>query len=89
MTPVRCAPATQRAQHLPNADPADHQLLKLPGNKFTVREREMLIGSNILPPEFFAVARNPFVVGGAFLAVTVGYVLAWMSMTQDDELDVY
>ena len=43
--------------------PAEGQLLKLPANKFTVREREMLIGSGILPPEFFQATRNPFVIG--------------------------
>lgn len=42
---------------------ADGQLLKLPANKFTVREREMLIGSGILPREFFEVTKNPFAVG--------------------------
>lgn len=42
---------------------AEGQLLKLPANKFTVREREMLIGSGILPPEFFAATKNPFVIG--------------------------
>jgi hypothetical protein len=39
------------------------QLLKLPANKFTVREREMLIGSGILPREFFEATQNPFVIG--------------------------
>jgi hypothetical protein len=43
--------------------PAEGQLLKLPANKFTVREREMLIGSGILPREFFEATQNPFVVG--------------------------
>ena len=43
--------------------PADNQLLNLPSSKFTVREREMLIGSGILPPEFFVAAKNPFVIG--------------------------
>lgn len=42
---------------------AEGQLLKLPANKFTVREREMLIGSGILPREFFEATQNPFVVG--------------------------
>jgi hypothetical protein len=42
---------------------AEGQLLKLPANKFTVREREMLIGSGILPPEFFEATKNPFVIG--------------------------
>jgi hypothetical protein len=43
----------------------DNQLLKLPGGKFTVREREMLMG--ILPKEFFShasqAANNPFAIG--------------------------
>ena len=43
---------------------AANQLVKLPAHKFTVREREMLIGSGILPREFFAAASNPFVLGG-------------------------
>jgi hypothetical protein len=38
-------------------------VLRLPAGKFTVREREMLMGTGILPPEFFQVARNPFFVG--------------------------
>ncbi|EFJ46239.1 hypothetical protein VOLCADRAFT_105599 [Volvox carteri f. nagariensis] len=41
----------------------DNQVVKLPIDKFTVREREMLIGSGILPPEFFTAAKNPFVIG--------------------------
>lgn len=60
-----------------------HQLLKLPANKFTVREREMLIGSGIVPPEFFEAAKNPFVIGiGALLGVC-GFVLAWMKFHRD------
>jgi hypothetical protein len=43
---------------------ADNQLLKLPSTKFTVREREMLIGSGILPMDFFNEAsKNPFALG--------------------------
>eukprot|EP00967_Tisochrysis_lutea_P028480 scaffold33181_cov16-Tisochrysis_lutea.AAC.2 len=46
---------------------AENQLIKLPADKYTVREREMLIGSGILPKEFFEAARNPFVIGvGAY-----------------------
>lgn len=30
-----------------------NQLLKLPARKYTLREREVLIGNHILPPEFF------------------------------------
>ena len=33
---------------------AEHQLIKLPANKFTVREREMLTGTLGVPQEFFA-----------------------------------
>lgn len=53
--PFPCAP-----RHSPTAD---NQVIKLPIDKFTVREREMLIGSGILPPEFFHAAKNPFVIG--------------------------
>lgn len=63
--------ATQAFRHIhhppfpaaPALPCAANQLLKLPTNKFTVREREMLIGSRVLPPEFFQAASNPFVVG--------------------------
>lgn len=48
---------------LPHPPCTGNTLLKLPTNKFTVREREMLIGSKILPPEFFQAATNPFVIG--------------------------
>ena len=34
-----------------------------PSPLLQVREREMLIGARILPPEFFAAAKNPFVIG--------------------------
>jgi hypothetical protein len=36
-------------------------VLKLPSNKYTVREREMLM--SIVPSEFFEATRNPFVLG--------------------------
>ncbi len=42
---------------------AENQLLRLPANRFTVREREMLIGSGILPREFFSVVKSPFAIG--------------------------
>ena len=32
----------------------EHQLIKLPANKFTVREREMLTGTLGVPQEFFS-----------------------------------
>lgn len=61
------------------------QLLKLPANKFTVREREMLIGSGILPPEFFAATRNPFVIGAGALMLVCGFVLAWQQFYDEDK----
>jgi hypothetical protein len=54
---------TRNANALSHPPPPEGQLLKLPANKFTVREREMLIGSGIVPPEFFAATKNPFVLG--------------------------
>lgn len=62
-------------------------LLKLPANKFTVREREMLIGSGIVPPEFFAAAKNPFVIGVGALLGVCGFVLAWMKFHRDEDFD--
>lgn len=61
------------------------QLLRLPANKFTVREREMLIGSGILPPEFFAATRNPFVIGAGALMLVCGFVLAWQRFYDEDK----
>lgn len=61
------------------------QLLKLPANKFTVREREMLIGSGILPPEFFAATKNPFVIGAGALMLVCGFVLAWQRFYDEDK----
>lgn len=61
------------------------QLLKLPANKFTVREREMLIGSGILPREFFEATQNPFVVGIGALMMVCGFVLAWQRFYDEDK----
>eukprot|EP00878_Enallax_costatus_P000647 GHUV01000753.1.p1 GENE.GHUV01000753.1~~GHUV01000753.1.p1 ORF type:complete len:214 (+),score=39.95 GHUV01000753.1:213-854(+) len=61
------------------------QLLKLPANKFTVREREMLIGSGILPPEFFAATKNPFVIGIGALLMVCGFVMAWQQFYDEDK----
>lgn len=62
-----------------------NDILKLPSNKFTVREREMLIGSKILPAEFFQTASNPFVIGVGALCAACGFVLAWQKMTVDGD----
>lgn len=64
-----------------------NQLLKLPTNKFTVREREMLIGSKVLPPEFFQAASNPFVVGLGALMMVCGFVLAWQRFHADGDFN--
>jgi hypothetical protein len=64
------------------------QLLKLPANKFTVREREMLIGSGILPPEFFRQAMgNPFALGVGALLFVCGGVLVWQRLYDEDAAD--
>jgi len=63
----------------------ENQLLKLPSNKFTVREREMLIGSGILPAEFFTAAKNPFVIGLGGLLMVCGFVLAWQKFYNDPD----
>lgn len=63
------------------------QLLKLPANKFTVREREMLIGSGILPPEFFAATKNPFVIGFGALLMVCGFVMAWQRFYDEESAD--
>jgi hypothetical protein len=54
---------TRHTSHVTHAQSTEGQLLKLPANKFTVREREMLMGSGILPREFFEATQNPFVIG--------------------------
>ena len=59
-------------------------MLRLPANKFTVREREMLTGSGILPPEFFAATKNPFVLGAGALMLVCGFVLAWQRFYDED-----
>ncbi|GBF94956.1 hypothetical protein Rsub_07457 [Raphidocelis subcapitata] len=63
------------------------QLLKLPANKFTVREREMLIGSGILPPEFFQATKNPFVLGVGALLMVCGFVMAWQRFYDEESAD--
>eukprot|EP00879_Flechtneria_rotunda_P001836 GHRR01002002.1.p1 GENE.GHRR01002002.1~~GHRR01002002.1.p1 ORF type:complete len:211 (+),score=42.98 GHRR01002002.1:138-770(+) len=61
------------------------QLLKLPATKFTVREREMLIGSGILPAEFFQVTKNPFAIGVGALLLVCGFVMAWQQFYDEDK----
>lgn len=65
----------------------ENQLLKLPSDKFTVREREMLIGQGILPQEFFEATRNPFAIGIGALLMVCGFVLAWQKFYKEDEDD--
>lgn len=51
-------------------------MLKLPANKFTKREKEMLTGSGLVPPEFFASGKAylgfGFVIGAHALAALNG-----------------
>ncbi|KXZ47165.1 hypothetical protein GPECTOR_37g171 [Gonium pectorale] len=67
-------------------DIKDNQVVKLPINKFTVREREMLIGSGILPHEFFTAAKNPFVIGLGGLMLVCGFVMAWQRFHSDPDM---
>ncbi|GFR45204.1 hypothetical protein Agub_g6598 [Astrephomene gubernaculifera] len=67
-------------------DVHDNQVVKLPINKFTVREREMLIGSGILPHEFFTAAKNPFVIGLGGLMLVCGFVMAWQRFHSDPDM---
>ena len=50
------------------------QVIKLPANKYTVREKEML--SNVVPVEFFEVAKSPWLssVLGIGLLGALGYI---------------
>jgi hypothetical protein len=81
-----CAASTMFAPLLSACHyPAEGQLLKLPANKFTVREREMLIGSGILPPEFFAATKNPFVIGAGAREQSQSHFCFVQTMTQHGE----
>lgn len=64
---------------------SDAAVLRLPVGKFTVREREMLIGSGVLPNEFFITPDNPFVVGMGALMLVCGFVLAWQRFYKDED----
>lgn len=53
---------------------AADQVLKLPAGKYTVREREMMTGSGVLPTEFFHVGSalgKTVLIGMICAAVTV------------------
>ncbi|GAX73426.1 hypothetical protein CEUSTIGMA_g878.t1 [Chlamydomonas eustigma] len=64
---------------------AGNQLIKLPSDKFTVREREML--AMVLPSEFFTAAKNPFVLGIGALLMVCGFVLAWQRFYADKDFN--
>lgn len=64
---------------------SDAAVLRLPVGKFTMREREMLIGSGVLPKEFFITADNPFVIGAGLLMGVCGFVLAWQRFYKDED----
>ncbi len=66
----------RRPKHLRS----EHQILKLPANKFTKREKEMLTGSGLVPPEFFASGKAygfGFVAGTA-MSWVVQWVVRWV-----------
>lgn len=65
---------------------ADNQIIKLPTNKFTVREREMLTGSGIVPREFFDPARTvPFALGALVGIVAYAFVNKQLRKKDDSE----
>ncbi|MEW5304251.1 MAG: hypothetical protein WDW38_003622 [Sanguina aurantia] len=63
----------------------DHQLIKLPSDKFTVREREMLTG--IVPVEFFTPEKQPFVIGIGGLLLVCLAVLVWQRTYKEEDAD--
>ncbi len=75
-TGMRCPPSTLPISM--SIRPAEcwwaPQVIKLPANKYTVREKEML--SNVVPVEFFEVAKSPWLssVLGIGLLGALGYI---------------
>jgi len=61
-----------------------NQVLKLPASKYTVREREMLMGAAGVPTEFFQ--SKGFTVSASVLAVVavVGVITWWKERTGSD-----
>ena len=58
------------------------QVIKLPANKFTVREKEML--SNVVPAEFFEAAKSPWVSSVLGLGLLISLVYIWRIKSDDD-----
>lgn len=54
-----------------------NQMIKLPARKYTLREREVLIGNNVLPPEFFSEKSKTFGLGIAVALAVAGGVSWW------------
>eukprot|EP01024_Parvocaulis_polyphysoides_P005569 TRINITY_DN11398_c0_g1_i1.p3 TRINITY_DN11398_c0_g1~~TRINITY_DN11398_c0_g1_i1.p3 ORF type:complete len:217 (-),score=28.72 TRINITY_DN11398_c0_g1_i1:281-847(-) len=60
------------------------QIIKLPPNKFTVREKEMMLGSNIVPPAFFVETGRTFGLG-VFIGALVAGLIVWYNERQNKE----
>ena len=58
---------------------AENQVLKLPAGKYTVREREMMTGSGLVPAEFFhaSSALSKSIVIGECLCNDIALTLCW------------
>lgn len=58
---------------------AENQVLKLPAGKYTVREREMMTGSGLVPAEFFhaSSALSKSIVIGECLCSDTALTLCW------------
>eukprot|EP01023_Acetabularia_acetabulum_P039999 TRINITY_DN3865_c0_g2_i3.p3 TRINITY_DN3865_c0_g2~~TRINITY_DN3865_c0_g2_i3.p3 ORF type:complete len:210 (+),score=47.37 TRINITY_DN3865_c0_g2_i3:143-772(+) len=63
------------------------QIIKLPPNKFTVREKEMMLGSNIVPPAFFAETGRTFGLGVFIGALVAGLIVWWNERSNKEDSD--
>ncbi|KAK9795496.1 hypothetical protein WJX73_008256 [Symbiochloris irregularis] len=65
----------------------EHQLIKLPANKFTVREREMLTGTLGVPQEFFSTAGpwSKVLIGAVMLGAAFSFYM--FRQRNDDDND--
>eukprot|EP01024_Parvocaulis_polyphysoides_P016889 TRINITY_DN17485_c1_g4_i2.p1 TRINITY_DN17485_c1_g4~~TRINITY_DN17485_c1_g4_i2.p1 ORF type:complete len:229 (+),score=35.04 TRINITY_DN17485_c1_g4_i2:69-689(+) len=63
------------------------QIIKLPPNKFTVREKEMMLGSNIVPPAFFAETGRTFGLGVFIGALVAGFIVYMNERSNKEDSD--
>lgn len=63
------------------------QVIQLPAGKYTKREKEMMMGSGIVPSEFFESTGTKIAGLGVLLLVTVGIYVAIEKIKNTDEPD--